>query len=411
MKPASGPTPKPGEAARPARRNVLFLGLTSFFTDWSSEMIFPLMPTFMAEALGIPKSLIGLIDGFSESLSSVLKAVSGRLSDVIRRRKALVAAGYAVSSASKPFLALAYSWPAVLLIRVLDRAGKGIRTAPRDALLAASAGKKRRGRAFGFHRAMDTAGAVAGSLTAFVLMKILRGNPYRWIFLLSAIPAWIAVAFVVAGVKESRFPSPPVSPQASRPSSRRWSRGLKLLLLSTIVFGLGDYTLTFFLLRVREMGVGAAFIPLAYLLFNVVYSLVAYPGGMAADRWGKKPVLAAGYLVYATAALGFAFLDRAAFAWVLMGIMGLYMALSDSTSRALVSDFASEERRGGILGWYHAGVGLVDLPAALLAGALWDLASSRLVFLTGAILALAAFCILLPVREEKSISYAVNSEQ
>ncbi len=382
----------------PGRRNIRFLGLTSFFTDWSSEMIFPLLPAFMAEVLGIPRVLIGLIEGVAQSLAAVIKVVSGRLSDRLARRKPLVTAGYALSSAAKPFFALVSSWPAVLLVRGLDRVGKGIRTAPRDALLGGAGGKRRSGRAFGFHRAMDTAGAVAGALTAFALMRWWPGSPYRWIFLLAAVPAWIGVVCVIRGVRETRRPSESrLTPALPRPVV--WTRSFRFLLGSTLIFGLGNYTMTFFLLRAREMGVAAAFIPLTYLVFNVVYFLFAYPAGMAADRWGKKPVLAAGYLVYVATALGFALLDQAAFAWPLMAALGLYMAASDGTARALVSDISPEKQRGGSLGWYHSALGLVGFPSGLLAGALWDIFSSREVFIAGAILALAALTLLLPVRE------------
>ncbi|MCD6594119.1 MFS transporter [bacterium] len=378
-------------------RNVFFLGLTSFFNDWSSEMIFPILPAFMAEILGIPKSVIGLIDGVAESLASILKVFSGYVSDRLDRRKNLAVAGYILSTIVKPLLALAQSWLAVFSVRVGDRIGKGIRTAPRDALIAASAESKKRGRSFGFHRAMDTLGALFGTLTTFILLRYILGpQSHRTIFALSAIPAVIGVMFIIFGAKEPKTIRPKEKPKLSW---KALPKNLRILIVATFIFGIGNYTFTFFLLRIRTMGIAMAIVPLVYLLYNVVYSAVSYPAGILADKIGKRKVYAIGLVMYILTALGMAFFNASIWAWVLMGTYGLHMGFTNATARALVSDFAPVEIRGTALGMYHTGIGIADLPAGLLAGFLWELYSPKIVFSVGAILATIALLIVLMIKE------------
>jgi MFS family permease len=371
-------------------KNILYLGLTSFFNDVSSEMIFPLLPAFMAEALKIPKSVIGIIDGVAESIASLLKVFSGYLSDRIRKRKSLAVFGYGLSAITKPFLALAQGWFAVFSVRVGDRIGKGIRTAPRDALIAASSQPKNRGRTFGFHRAMDTGGALLGTFTAFVLMRFFN-NPYRLIFALSVIPALIGILFISFGAQERKDISQGKLPVLT------WNtlpQNLRLLIIGMFIFGVGDYTFTFFLLRVRGMGIAMATVPLVYLVYNIFYSLAAYPVGILSDKIGKKPLLLTGIGLYVILALCFAFFKASLWAWILMAFYGLHMALTDATARALVSDMAAPEIRGAALGLYHTGVGIADLPAGLLAGFLWEKVSYRATFIMGALLASIALMVL-----------------
>ena len=380
------------------RGNVLWERLTSFFNDWSSEMIFPLLPTFLAEVLGIPRTVIGLIDGLAQSLSSLLKVFSGYISDRVGQRKRFAVAGYVLSNAVKPLLAFAQGWPLALFVRAADRVGKGIRTAPRDAMIAASSPKPAgRGRSFGFHRAMDTSGAVLGTLTAFALMALIPGEPYRMVFVLAVVPGAVGVLCILLGVREREGA---VSGRQIKLSWGLLSPQLRRLILASVVFGVGNFTFTFFLLRVRGMGVSVALIPLVYLVHNVIYAAGSYPAGVLSDRLGKKRVLLSGYAVYVLVALGFAFFDAPVAAWLLMAVFGVHMALTDATARALVSDLAPEETRGTALGVYHTGVGLADLPAGLLAGILWDVVSPQAVFLAGAVLAVAALILLATVRAE-----------
>lgn len=382
------------------KRNIVFLGLTSFFNDWSSEMIFPILPAFMADVLGIPKSLIGLIDGVAESTASILKVFSGYISDKLGRRKALSVFGYAFSTFAKPFLALAKSWPLVFFVRVADRIGKGIRTAPRDALVAESVKRTRRGHAFGLHRAMDTMGAFVGTLTAFILInKLTSKTPYRLIFLLAVIPALIGVFIISAFVKEVRVKKVEQKPKLSW---RVLPVRLRKLIAASVVFSLGAYTFTFFLLRIKDMGIPAKIVPLAYLLYNLVYFVVAYPAGIWSDKVGKKTVLMLGYTAYIITALGMALTNSVLAAWILMAIYGVYQAFAQVSSRALVSDFAPSHIRGTALGVYHTGVGLAQLPAGLIVGILWEKFSAKTAFLVGAAIAFLAFLMLITVKEEKT---------
>ncbi|RKZ33982.1 MFS transporter [bacterium] len=378
-------------------RNVFWLGLTSFFNDWSSEMIFPILPAFMAEILGIPKYLIGFIDGVAQSLASILKVFSGYISDKIGKRKMLAVSGYSLSAIVKPFLAIANSWLAVFSVRVGDRIGKGIRTAPRDALIASSAEKDRTGRSFGFHRAMDTLGALFGTLTVFILMKFILGpQSHRTIFLLAVIPALFGIMCIVFGTKEKRQNT---QTKKLKFSWRTLPKKLRLLIMATFIFGVGNYTFTFFLLRIREMGIAMALIPLVYLLYNIVYFAVSYPAGIWADKIGKKTVYNIGLVMYIFTALGMAFLNASVWAWILMAIYGLHMGFTNATARALVSDYSPEDIRGTALGMYHTGIGIADLPAGLLAGTLWELFSPKVVFSTGAILTVIALVIIISIRE------------
>ncbi|MCD6418939.1 MFS transporter [bacterium] len=383
-------------------KNVFFLGLTSFFNDLSSEMIFPILPAFMAEVLGIPKSLIGLIDGVAKSTASILKVFSGYISDRLGKRKALAVFGYSLSTVVKPILSITRSWVAVLGVRVGDRIGKGIRTAPRDALIAASSQEKHRGRSFGFHRAMDTLGALLGTIFTFLLLSVVLSGPvehrYRLVFLLAAIPAVIGVGFIVFGVKE-RKDIPP-----SKRVKLSWKMmpvNLRIFIVAAVIFGLGNFTFTFFLLRIRTMGIPAAIVPLVYLVYNVVYFLGSYPAGVASDKFSKKKILAFGFGAYILTAIGFAFLNAPVWAWFLMAVYGFHMAFTDGIARALVSDLAPVEIRGTALGMYHTGIGIVDLPSGLLAGFLWDAISPQAVFIVGAVIALVALCVLLVVKESK----------
>jgi MFS family permease len=383
-------------------RNIFYLGMTSFFNDWSSEMIFPLLPAFMADVLGIPKTLIGLIDGIAESAASILKVFSGYISDRLGKRKALAVAGYGFSTVVKPFLALATGWFLVLFVRVADRIGKGIRTAPRDALIAASSHKENRGRSFGFHRAMDTFGALVGTVCAYFLLKylpVVNGTgAYRTIFVLTAIPAFIGVLFLIFGTKDKKDVLPGNKPKLSW---RALPKQLKILIIATFIFGIGNYTFTFFLLRVHDMGIPDAVVPLVYLVYNVTYFLGSYPSGVISDKVGKKRMLAVGFSLYILTALLFAFLNAPIWAWLIMGVYGLHMAVTDATARASVSDLADPEIRGTALGVYHTSVGVSQLPAGLLAGFLWDKTSPQTVFLVAAIISALALAILVCTPEKK----------
>ena len=382
-----------GKMSLPPR--VWALGWVSFFSDVASEMIYPLLPLFVTRTLGAPMKAVGLIEGVAEGTSSVLRLVAGWLSDRMGRRKPFVVAGYACGAVAKPLLAAAGTWGHVLGIRVLDRLGKGLRTPPRDALLADSTPQPLRGRAFGLHGAMDTAGAVAGPLLAWALLPALGGN-FRSLFLLAFIPALIGVIILCFAVQEIR-PTAEARrvPAAAAPLGGRFWRFVPVV----ICFGIGNSSDAFLILRARHLGIEEGWIPLLYLVFNVVYAGMALPAGTLSDRVGRRRMILIGYAVFALVYLGFARAGAAWQAWPLFALYGIYYALTERIQRAFVADLVSEAARGRAFGLCHALVGVLALPASLLAGWLWDAVSPAAPFWLGSafsVLALLVFLILRP---------------
>ena len=376
-------------------RNIFALGWVSLFTDLSSEMIFPILPTFLSEVLGISKFLIGLIEGVAESTASLLKVFSGYLSDRIRKRKPVVLFGYGLSAVTKPLLALVSTWPGALLLRFLDRVGKGIRTSPRDAMIADYSATRIRGRAFGLHRTMDNLGAVLGTLSSFLLMSYFVSNPYRKVFLLSAIPGLLAFTILLFFVREKRPSDPPQHREGRIWSLEGLDRRFTAFLLAASIFTFSNFSYAFFLLRAEDVGVEARFLPLVYLLYNMAYLLSSYPAGLLSDRIGRKGVIAGGYLTYAVASLGFSTATAPWMVWPLFALYGLYHALVEGVSRAFVADLVPSERRATAMGLYHTTVGIVALPAGLFAGGIWDLFGPQATFLMGALLSALAFLVLI----------------
>ncbi|MDI3279970.1 MAG: MFS transporter, partial [Bacillota bacterium] len=362
--------------------NVFLLGLTSLLTDISTEMVYPLLPLFLTATLGASPAVVGLIEGIAESLASLLKVFSGYLSDLWRRRKPMAIAGYASSTAGKLLLYLATSWWWVLAGRAIDRFGKGIRTAPRDALIADSSPAAKRGRYFGLHRMLDTLGAAGGVLAAYFLLSAQPGS-YRRIFLLSLLPAFLGVLilFFVREKAPTKEPSQAeaaeqkaAGPQAGPSVLRlRWSElnpRLRAFLLFTFLFTLGNSSNQFLLLRARHLGFAPAAVLLAYLLYNLVYALVSYPAGRLSDRVGRKHLLVAGYATYGLVYLGFALSSQSWQVWALFALYGLYIGLTEGVEKALVADVAPAELRATLIGLHATLVGLGLFPASLLAGLL-----------------------------------------
>jgi MFS family permease len=368
----------------------------SFFTDVSSEMIYPLLPLFLSTTLGASASFIGVIEGAAESAASLLKLASGWWSDRMRRRKPLVVAGYALASAARPLIGLAQSASQVLLLRVTDRVGKGIRTAPRDALIAESVDPSIRGRAYGFHRSLDHAGAVVGPVVAFLLLRQM-GLPLRTVFLLAGIPAAIALVVVVLAVKERRPEALLPSGPAASSLRKRLDRKFWIYLGAVLLFTLGNSTDAFLLLRATDLGVPVAWVPLLWAYLHVVKSTTGTFGGSLSDRFGRKPLLVSGWLLYAAVYVAFAFASATWHVWALFGAYGLFFSLTEGTERALVADMVPAADRGAAFGWFHLAVGVGALPASVLFGVLWDRFGPATAFVTGAALALAATLLLLPV--------------
>jgi MFS family permease len=391
-------------------RNVWVTSATSFLTDVSSEMVFDILPLFLSGVLGVRTATIGLIEGVAEAVSSFLKVGSGFLSDRLGRRKWLAVAGYGISAASKPLLLLAGSWGAILGIRSLDRFGKGVRSAPRDALLAESVSRETRGLAFGVHRAFDSAGAVFGLLVALAVVwsaqqgaLALAPETYRLLVLASLVPAFAAVAVLALGAKEIESPA-----RKGAARGRLQFRGLdppfRRFLLAVGLFTLGNSSDSFLVLRASERGLSVAGILGMLLGFNVVYTLVSAPAGRLSDVVGKKRVIAAGWLFYAVLYLGFALAREASQVVLLFVVYGVYYGLVEGVARAFVADLVRDPGKlGSAYGLYHAVVGAVALPASVVAGILWqgigDFAGlgPKAPFVFGAVLALAATAVLVSV--------------
>jgi MFS family permease len=397
-----GPTePRPSLFSR-LGRNVLALSAVSLLTDVSSEMTYPLLPVFLATVLGASATSVGVIEGAAESTAALLKLASGWWSDRAPRRKPLVLLGYAIASAIRPLIGLAQSVSQVLAIRVTDRVGKGIRTSPRDALIADSVDPAIRGRAFGFHRASDHAGAVIGPLLAFAILRWSRLD-LRTVFLLTAIPGALAVLTLLFGVREVPREKPAREGAAAGlkvPLGRRFWAYLGVLLL----FTLGNSTDAFLLLRAGQLGVAPALVPILWAMLHVVKSASSTPGGALSDRLGRKPLIVAGWLVYAAVYFAFGRASATWQAWALFAVYGLYFGLTEGVEKALVTDLVPPDRRGAAFGWYNLAIGLAALPASLLFGALWDRWGSSTAFDFGALLALAAAVGMVFVAPRRSLA-------
>jgi MFS family permease len=368
-------------------RNVLALGTVSFFTDVASEMMYPLLPVFLASVLGASASFIGVIEGAAESVAALLKLASGWWSDRVQSRKGLVLAGYVIASVIRPFTAATHTAAQVLGIRVTDRIGKGIRSTPRDALIAESVDPSIRGRAFGFHAAADNAGAVVGPLIAFGVLYEWH-TPLRTVFWLTAIPGALAVLVLWIFVRDVPHP---VSHTGRPPMfgtdlpSRFWG-----YLAVVFVFTLGNSTDAFLLLRASQLGVPVALAPVLWALLNFIKSTTGTYGGGLSDRIGRKPLIIGGWLLYAAVYLAFGVAHSAWQAWVLFAVYGVFYGMTEGTEKAMVVDMVPSRRKGTALGWYNLAIGIGALPASLIFGAVWDRAGAPAAFALGAALAFIA---------------------
>ena len=384
-------------------RNVVTLGGVSLLTDVATEMAYPLLPIFLTTVLGASATALGAIEGVAESTASLLKLASGWLSDRLPGRKPLVVIGYGLASLVKPLIGLTRSAGQVMAIRVVDRVGKGIRTSPRDALIADSVAPSIRGRAFGFHRAADNTGAVIGPLIAFALLRFGHGIDLRRVFLLTAIPAALSVALLVFGLREVPRPARREGEAAARPAGSLRGAGLGArfwwLFAILTVFTLGNSSDAFLLLRATQLGIAPLLVPVLWALLNLVKALFNVPGGVLSDRFGRRPLLIAGWTIYAAVYLGFGLAGAAWQVWVLFAAYGLYFGATEGVEKALVADFVPAERRGAAFGFYNLALGIAALPASLIFGELVDHASARVAFLFGggmALLAAIAICFVAP---------------
>jgi len=378
---ATGETTNPKLDLRHLPRNLWAVSLTSMFTDISSEMIFHLLPLYLSNVLGARTSVIGLIEGVSETTSSLSRILSGWMSDRMRKRKALTVLGYSFSAVAKPLFLFAATWPLVLVLRFADRLGKGIRTAPRDALVADSIAPEQRGMAFGLHRAADTLGALLGlAVAALVVYRTgaaatrLGIATFHWVVALSILPAVLGVLSLIFIARDpAQSPRPTGGIDAEQPGRRlRFSPRFWGFIATVGLFTLGNSSDAFLVLRAQERGLTVLQVMLMLVTFNLVYTLASVPAGMRSDKIGRSRVILGGWLVYALVYAGFGFARQGWQVWVLMSVYGLYYAMFEGTSKALVADLVPVEGRGTAFGVYNAAVGMMALPASLIAGLLWQ---------------------------------------
>jgi MFS family permease len=375
--------------------NVLILGLVSFLTDFSSEMIYPLLPVFLTATLGAGPAFLGIIEGIAESTASLLKLVSGIMSDRIRDRKKLVLTGYGISSLARPLIAAATGPLAVLFIRFADRIGKGIRTAPRDALIADSVDPAIRGKAYGFHRSMDHAGAIVGPLAATALLAWFVTD-LRTVFWLAAIPGALTILLIIFKVKESgqRKVAGDGSFLKALPHGR-----LRTYILVLFVFTLGNSSDAFLLLKAGQLGVTPVMIPLLWAFFHVIKMVSSMPFGALSDKVGRRSIIVAGWCVYALTYIGFSHAATELHVWLLFALYGLFYGLTEGVEKALLVDIAGADERGIAFGWYYFAIGIGAFPASLLFGVIWKKFGSTAAFGFGAgLAALAAVLLLVLVR-------------
>ena len=392
--------------------NVFYMGLTSLLTDISSELIFTLVPLFLSDVLGATSTLIGLVGGVSDSTDSLFRIISGWFSDKIGKRKLLAVTGYGISTISKPFMLLANSWGAVIGVRFGDRVGKGVRTSSRDALIADSVEAKDRGRSFGLHRAMDTSGAVIGLIIAAVIVYMIPGDKfhltrdaYHWMILIAIIPAVLAVVILMTLVQErKKVSAAAVKKDISKPIALTpFSTQFKLYLFIMALFTLGNSSDFFLILDAQHVKTPLLQVVLMLVLFNLTYALVSTPMGILSDKIGRKRVITVGWLIYGLVYLGFALSSSIWQIWLLFAVYGIFYGICEGAAKAFVADMVPIDRRGTAYGLYNGVVGLMALPASLIAGILWDRIAPAAAFYFGAGLALIAMVgLMLIIKERKA---------
>ena len=377
--------------------NVIILGLVSLFTDLGSQMVFPLIPLFLTTALGASATVVGLIEGSAETTASLLKVFSGYWSDRIKRRKPFVLAGYGLSSVMKPIFAFAYMWQSVLGIRIVERVGKGIRSAPRDAIIAESCADDVRGKAYGIHRAMDGMGSILGAALAFLLLISLG---YRNVFLLAGIPSLIAVLliiFVKEEKKKALLPRPDTT-KSIRISFKALTPQLRYFIIVATVFTLGNFGYAFMMLRAQNIGLSDPIAILLYIIFYIIYTIFTIPAGMISDKVGRKPVIGIGYVLFGLTSLGLVFVSNLfQIVWIFV-LYGVFYAMVDGAQRAFVVDLSPPDLKATALGAFHTATGLAALPAGVIAGLLWDTISPETTFVYGFVLSIVAAASLLKLK-------------
>ncbi len=388
-------------------RNVFALSIVSFLNDTSSEIIYPLLPTFLALSLGASPFAIGAIEGVAESTASLLKLFSGYLSDKLKRRKPLVLFGYGLATIVRPLLAFATTWQQVLFVRTADRIGKGVRGTPRDALLAAEVSPNERGLAFGFNRAADHLGAVFGPIVASVLLYIIAVNPaiptiseYQNVFLFASVPVVLGLFVIIFFVKEAKPEKIENAPKLSL-SLSQFDGNFKRFLFVIALFTLSNSTDAFLLLRAEQVGIAPAMLPILWMVLHISKVISSIIGGDLSDKFGRKSLIFSGWIVYALVYIGFAFISEPWHAWALFVIYGIYFGLTEGAEKALVADLVEDDKRGTAYGLYALAFGVTVFPASLLLGGIWSYFGASYAFAFSAFLSIIAAFLLLSVKAEK----------
>ena len=374
-------------------RNIIVLGLVSCFADVSSEMVYPIIPLYLTAVLGATPALVGVIEGIAESVASLLKVFSGYVSDRFQKKKALAFAGYATGIVYKLALIFAGSWTGILAARVIDRFGKGVRTAPRDVMVAESANRASMGKAFGIHKMLDMAGSAIGILLAYLLLTAMGEGSYQTIFAVSILPVAIAL-FLFLFIREKKEPRKLVQREPFWQNIRRLDGRLKLYLAVTFLFTLGNSSNSFLLLRAYDMGFSSTNAILLYFIYNVTASLLAIPFGKLSDRIGRKTLLVSGYITFSLVYFGFAFCADKALLVIIFMIYGVFTAMTACVERAFIAEIAPAELKGTMLGLHSTLAGIALLPASVIAGLLWTAVGAYAPFVYGGALSLVAACIL-----------------
>jgi MFS family permease len=370
-------------------RNVVAMGVVSFFTDFSTEMVLGILPLFIVGNLGAPRAILGAIEGSAELVSYAFRMVSGSLSDKVGKRKIFVLAGYSLSTLTKPFFSIATGWLDAFVIRAGDRVGKGLRTAPRDALIADSVSESASGKAFGIHRTLDQMGAVAGPIAAFALLQFVD---IRGVFLFSLLPGAVAVVILIFAVKEVAIKRRAGSTMLSDiRMAIKGNRPFVMLLIIGGIFSFGAFNFSFVLLRASDLGIDKSMIPLVYAVINIAHTVVGIPSGMLADRIGKEKMLVIGYSIFALSSLSMIMLSgNALYAYVLATVFGVYMGISETVQRAVIPRYTTAELRGTAFGLYNLIIGSCFFASNVLFGYIWDNYSLVLATTYSMILTIAA---------------------
>jgi MFS family permease len=379
-------------------RNIIIVGFVSLFTDLSSQMVFPVVPLFLL-SLGASAWVVGLVEGAAEATASLLKVFSGYWSDKIKKRKPFVFAGYGLSSLTKPLFAFAQSWLFVLFFRVVERVGKGIRDAPRDAIIAESVDVSVRGKAYGFQRAMDGVGSFSGAIIAVILLPLFG---YRDLFLFAFFPGIIAVLFIMF-IKEKREQNIPMKQPSTpfRVSMKRLPRNLQIFILVSTIFALANFGYAFLILKTKNIGFSDNIALLLYVLFYIVYTLFTIPAGILSDKIGRKPVLISGYILFAATAIFLMYTTQLSMLIFVFILYGVFFGLIDGVQRAFVVDLAPADLKGTALGTFHTATGVIALPAGFIAGLLWDTFSPQATFLFALTLSICSLLLFTFVKNSK----------